>query len=163
ALRCVLLTSRPTTDLNACGCEGSPVRVTNSISQRSYRTSRPWRSIPPGHPLRPGSRTRCENSQGGSSDRHRQNRLPNLNPSAIQGNHPKRLFRQHRPMADKWRSKKFVPCSTCVQARSSYAARVYRAEPSLSDSPEVPCPSRSPSGISTSALSLLATIPLFQI
>jgi hypothetical protein len=61
ASRCVLLTSRSTTDLNACGFEGCPARVTNSISPLSYRTLRPWRSVPSGHPLHPSSRQQREN------------------------------------------------------------------------------------------------------
>ena len=61
ASRCVLLTSRSTTDLNACGFEGCPARVTNSISPLSYRTLRPWRSVPSGHPLHPSSPQQREN------------------------------------------------------------------------------------------------------
>src|SRR4029077_8406518 len=61
ASRCVLLTSRSTTDLNACGFEGCPAPVTNSISPLSYRTLRPWRSVPSGHPLHPSSPQQREN------------------------------------------------------------------------------------------------------
>src|ERR1051326_3507767 len=42
ASRCALLTLKSTTDLNACGFEVSPARVTNSISPLSYRTSKRW-------------------------------------------------------------------------------------------------------------------------
>lgn len=59
--RCVLLTSRSTTDLSACDFEDCPARVTSSISPLSYRTSKPWRSVPLGHPLRPSSPQHREN------------------------------------------------------------------------------------------------------
>ena len=61
ASRCVLLTLKLTMDLNACGFEGCPARVTNSISPLSYRTLRPWCSVPWAHPLDPSSRLQREN------------------------------------------------------------------------------------------------------
>ena len=61
ASRCVLLTLKSTMDLNACGFEGCPAPVTNSISPLSYRTLRPWRSVPWAHPLDPSSRPQREN------------------------------------------------------------------------------------------------------
>src|SRR5262245_8491322 len=61
ASRCVLLISKSNTDLNVCGSEGFPVRVMNSISPLSYRTSRPWHFDPSDHPLRPRSQLRREN------------------------------------------------------------------------------------------------------
>ena len=45
---------------DACGFEGCPAPVTNSISPLSYRTLRPWRSVPSGHPLHSSSRQQRE-------------------------------------------------------------------------------------------------------
>jgi hypothetical protein len=96
ASRCALLTLKSTTDLNACGFEGYPVHVTSSISPLSYRTLRPWRSVPSAHPLRPSSRQR-EKSYDGASEHHSQNRLQVSPPCNLkQSTTRRRLFRQHR-------------------------------------------------------------------
>jgi len=86
--------------LNACGSEGSPVRVTSSISPLSYRTLRPWRSVPSGHPLGPSARWR-EKSWDGASQHHSQNRLQVSPPCNLKHSPTKRrLFRQHRSNAE---------------------------------------------------------------
>src|SRR5438105_4079832 len=84
ASKCVLLILRSTTDLNACGFEGCPARVTNSISPLSYRTLRPWRSVPSGHPMRPSSRREPEYPRFDQATTNSQNRLQVSPPSAIQ-------------------------------------------------------------------------------
>jgi hypothetical protein len=102
ASRCVLLISKSNTDLNVCGCEGSPVRVMNSISQLSYRTSKPWRSVRSARPLRLSVRQLRENSRLGEPTGRDAKLLPSSLPHSIRAvpNKEKRLFRQHRPSAD---------------------------------------------------------------
>jgi len=75
ASRCVLLTSRSITDLNACAFEGCPARVTNSISPRSCRILRPWRFVPVDHPLCPSSCLHREETKDRPSGRYNLNNL----------------------------------------------------------------------------------------
>ena len=72
ASRCVLLISKSTMDLNACGFAGCPAHVTNSISPQSYRTLRPWRSARLGYPLGPSLHLQRE-SRGWSTRASSQN------------------------------------------------------------------------------------------
>ena len=79
-----MLTLKLTMDFNACGFEGCPARVTNSISPLSYRTLRPWCSVPWAHPLDPSSRLQRENP--GIGKRVPQPK-PIQAPQSIRGDH----------------------------------------------------------------------------
>src|ERR1700756_4312902 len=99
ASRCVLLTLKSTTDLNACGFAGCPARATNSISPQSYRTLRPWPSARSGHPLGPSSRAQREKPR--IEQATTQAKLDQVSPTQSKASPPKqRLFRQHRPECD---------------------------------------------------------------
>src|ERR1700691_6245742 len=65
---------------NACGSEGFPAHVTNSISPQSHRTSRLWRCMASDHPLHPRPRLPRESLKD-QADRQSQNRL--ILPSVI--------------------------------------------------------------------------------
>jgi len=103
---------------DACGFEGCPACVTNSISPLSYRTLRPWRSVPSGHPMRPSSRREPEYPRLDQATTNSQNRLQ-VSPPVQSRQSPTKTATFSTASVIQRRRRLPRPCPLCSQPETS--------------------------------------------